>query len=80
MLINMDPLNHTRYRRLITRSFAARAVADLEPHVRTLCTAVDNIIDRGQCEFVRDVASQVPMQSSSCCSGFRNRTGRIFAS
>ena len=63
MLINMDPPNHTRYRRLITRSFAARAVADLEPHVRTLCTqVVDNIIDRGQCEFVRDVASQVPMQ------------------
>ncbi len=63
MLINMDPPNHTRYRRLISRSFAARAVADLEPHVRSLCKEViDRIVDRGECEFVRDVASQVPMQ------------------
>lgn len=63
MLLNMDPPNHTRYRRLISRSFGARAVAELEPHVRQLCKQViDRILDRKECEFVGDVASQVPMQ------------------
>ncbi len=63
MLINMDPPGHTRYRRLITRSFASRMVERLEPQVRELCKKViDSIATREECDFVRDVASQVPMQ------------------
>ena len=40
MLINMDPPSHTRYRRLISRSFAARVIDRLEPQIRELCRSV----------------------------------------
>jgi cytochrome P450 len=63
MLINMDPPGHTRYRRLISRSFASRAVERMEPQVRELCQRViDRLAGRTECDFVTDVASQVPMQ------------------
>lgn len=63
MLLNMDPPGHTRYRRLISRSFASRAVERLEPQVRTLCQQViDRVAERDTCDFVADIASQVPMQ------------------
>ena len=63
MLINMDPPGHPRYRRLISRSLASRAVERMEPQVRELCQRViDRLAGRSACDFVTDVASQVPMQ------------------
>lgn len=63
MLLNMDPPAHTRYRRLISRSFASRAVEQLEPRVQQMCRElIDRIAARGSCEFVEDVASPLPMR------------------
>ena len=61
MLINMDPPGHTRYRRLISRSFSPRVIERLEPAVRGMCeTLIDAVAARGECDFVTDVASPLP--------------------
>lgn len=63
MLINMDPPSHTRYRRLISRSFSARVIERLEPEVRSLCrTVISGVLDRTHCDFVADIASPLPMR------------------
>jgi cytochrome P450 len=63
MLLNMDPPDHTRYRRLLTRGFAVRAVERLEARVRALAAAlVDQVAPRGECDFVADVAVELPLQ------------------
>lgn len=38
VLISTDPPDHTRLRRLVSRSFTPRSVAALEPRVRQICT------------------------------------------
>jgi len=63
ILINMDPPQHTRYRKLISQAFAPRAIERLEPRVRELCRAIlDGVAGRERCDFVGDVASALPMR------------------
>jgi cytochrome P450 len=63
ILINMDPPQHTRYRRLITRGFASRAVEQLEPHVRAMCRGlIEAAAPRGGGDFVAEVAAPLPMR------------------
>lgn len=62
-LINMDPPNHTRFRRLISRSFAPRVVEQLEPEVRRMCRViVDEVASQDHCEVVSQLASRLPAQ------------------
>lgn len=62
LMPNMDPPSHTRYRKLITRAFAMRAVDKMVPRVRGLCREIlDEIVPRGECNFITDVASLLPM-------------------
>lgn len=63
MLLNMDPPGHTRYRKLLSRGFASRAIERLEPRVREMCRAIlREVAGRGACDFVHDVAAKLPMQ------------------
>src|SRR5262249_40687841 len=59
MMLNMDPPEHFRLRRLLTRSFTPRAVARLEQrireHARALCARV-LAGPRGECDFAKDLA------------------------
>lgn len=62
MMITMDPPQHTKMRRLISRAFTPRRVADLEPHVRELATRyLDRFASRGECDLIRDFSSRLPM-------------------
>jgi cytochrome P450 len=64
MMLNMDPPEHSRLRRLLGRSFTPRAVAQLERlirgHARAIC---DRVFDgpRGECDFAKDVAADLPL-------------------
>jgi cytochrome P450 len=62
MLVSMDPPAHTRLRRLITAGFTPRMIGRLEEHIsertRRILDAAERKID---CDFVRDVAYQLPM-------------------
>ncbi|MFN8641620.1 MAG: cytochrome P450 [Candidatus Binatia bacterium] len=63
LMINMDPPQHVKYRRLVQRVFTPRMIRDLEPHVRQLSTEIiDGVARKGECELVADVSALLPMK------------------
>ena len=63
LMLNMDPPMHTRYRRLINKGFTPRMVSELESTMKKRTTEIiDRVADRGECDFVVDVASELPLQ------------------
>ena len=64
MMLNMDPPKHTRYRLLVNKGFTPRMIGLLEQYLRRRSTLiVDNVIERGPCDFVADIASELPLQA-----------------
>jgi cholest-4-en-3-one 26-monooxygenase len=62
MLVSMDGREHTRLRRLISAGFTPRMVRRLEEQMRRWAASiVDQALARGTCNFVEDVAYQLPM-------------------
>ena len=64
MMLNMDPPEHSRLRRLLTRSFTARAVARLEDQIRGHVAGIlDQVLvgDSGEVDFAKDVAADLPL-------------------
>jgi cholest-4-en-3-one 26-monooxygenase len=60
----MDPPRHTRYRLLVNKGFTPRMIGLLEAGLREKCRIiVDNVIDQGECDFVIDIASELPLQA-----------------
>jgi cytochrome P450 len=61
-IITMDPPRHVKMRRLVNKGFTPRAVNAMEPRIREITnTILDRIADRSSCDFVLDVASQLPL-------------------
>ena len=64
MMLNMDPPEHARLRRLLGRSFTPRAVAKLEDRIRGHARAIcDRVLagPRGECDFAKDLAADLPL-------------------
>lgn len=60
-LVMMDPPDHSKYRRLVSRGFTPRRVAEIEPAVRAFVSArVDRLIDQGGGDLVGDLARPLP--------------------
>ncbi len=63
MLINLDPPEHTRYRRLVSLLFSAKVIRKLEDHVRAVTTEIlDRVAADGECDFVSAIAAELPLQ------------------
>jgi cholest-4-en-3-one 26-monooxygenase len=61
-IISMDDPEHTRQRRLVNKGFTPRMVRQLADHIRELSNEIiDEIAERGECDFVEDVAIHVPL-------------------
>jgi cytochrome P450 family 142 subfamily A polypeptide 1 len=61
-MINMDPPQHVLRRRIISAGFTQRRVQDHEPYLRRKVRALlDAASARGACDFVREVATPLPM-------------------
>ncbi len=61
-LLLMDPPQHTRLRRTISRRFTPKTVTNLEPRVRQITNEViDQVIEQGTCDFSADIAVQLPL-------------------
>jgi cytochrome P450 len=61
MMLMADPPYHTRLRRVINHEFTPRAAAQWRPRIEALCRLiVDNVIERGECDFVTDIAGEIP--------------------
>jgi cytochrome P450 len=66
MIITMDPPEHTQMRRLVSRAFTPKRMADLEDHIRALSSGyLDTMADRlaatGECDLIHDYAGRLPM-------------------
>ncbi len=63
IMLNMDPPRHTKYRRLVNMGFSPKMLNRTEMQVRQLArTIVDHVAQRGECDFVTDVAAELPLQ------------------
>ncbi|WP_231750940.1 cytochrome P450 [Mycobacterium sp. NAZ190054] len=61
MMLTMDPPRHTALRALVSRGFTPRHVARLNARTADMARAiVDDALERGECEFVGDVAGALP--------------------
>jgi cytochrome P450 family 142 subfamily A polypeptide 1 len=62
MMISMDDPQHFRRRNLVARGFTPKRVRDHEPKLRVMCDAIiDKISERGECDFVWDIAAPLPL-------------------
>ena len=63
MMVNMDPPKHSGLRALVNEGFTPKMIRRMEPHVRGIAAAiVDKIATKGECDFVLDVAMELPLQ------------------
>ena len=63
MMVNMDPPKHSGLRDLVNKGFTPKMIRRMEPHVREIAaTIIDNVIEKGECDFVVDVAAELPLQ------------------
>ncbi len=62
-ILNLDPPDHTRLRRLVSKSFIPTAIERLRPRIQQLVDEVlDTAQERGALELVDDLAFPVPLQ------------------
>ena len=63
IMVMTDPPRHTRYRLLVNKGFTPRMIGLLESHLAYRAELiVDSVIERGECEFVTDLAAELPLQ------------------
>ncbi|WP_035846796.1 cytochrome P450 family protein [Kitasatospora azatica] len=61
-LLNIDPPDHTRLRRLVSKAFTPRRVAEFEPQVQRLTDRlVDSFAGRGSADLIHEFAFPLPI-------------------
>ncbi len=61
MMLNMDPPQHDRFKLLVSRGFTPRNAQTLAGRIDELSREiVDDVIGRGECDLVADVAGRLP--------------------
>ncbi len=61
-IITMDPPRHVKMRRLVNKGFTPRAVNAMEGQIRQITNEIlDEVAKKGSCDFVTDVAAQLPL-------------------
>ncbi|MBY8870605.1 cytochrome P450 [Micromonospora sp. PLK6-60] len=61
-MLNADPPEHTRLRRLVSQAFAPRRIEAMRPRVAQLVDdLLDKIVPHGEAELMRDFAIPLPM-------------------
>jgi cytochrome P450 family 142 subfamily A polypeptide 1 len=71
MMISMDDPEHQRRRSLINRGFTPRRIAEMEDAVAGMCRRIiDRVCERGECDFVWDIAAPLPLMVIADLLGF----------
>ncbi|MFE9096653.1 cytochrome P450 [Streptomyces sp. NPDC007264] len=61
-LLNIDPPDHTRLRRLVSKAFTPRRVAEFAPRVQELADRlIDGFSGRGHADLIREFAFPLPI-------------------
>ena len=64
IIIAMDPPKHMKYRKILRDAFTPKAVADMEDWLRQGARQIiDRVAKKGHCEFVEDVAAELPLMA-----------------
>jgi len=62
IMLNMDPPQHGKFRRLVNQGFTPLVISFMEPRVRAVTTQIlDKIARRGEADFVPTVAAELPL-------------------
>ena len=62
-MMELDPPEHTRYRRLVNKGFTRRTVDTFEDVIRQLAAeVVEAALPKGEFDFVAEVSEQLPMR------------------
>ncbi|QSQ14985.1 cytochrome P450 [Myxococcus landrumensis] len=63
MLLNMDPPQHVKYRRLVSSGFTPVAITYLEPRIRAVTKEIlDKVVHEREFDFVTSIAAELPLQ------------------
>ncbi|MFE4373081.1 cytochrome P450 [Streptomyces sp. NPDC056835] len=61
-MLELEPPDHTRIRRLVSKAFTPRTVEQLKPYVRRLATElVERLVERGGGDLLESVAEPLPV-------------------
>lgn len=73
-LLNIDPPDHTRLRRLVSKAFTPRRIAEFAPRVQQLTDdLIDGFASRGEADLIHDFAFPSPSTRSATSWAFRGR-------
>jgi cytochrome P450 family 142 subfamily A polypeptide 1 len=62
MMIDMDDPEHRIRRKLVAKGFTPNRVREQEPGIHTLVhELIDEVCERGECDFIWDIAAWVPL-------------------
>jgi cholest-4-en-3-one 26-monooxygenase len=62
LMLNMDPPEHSQYRNIVQRAFTPRTIRNLETRlVEFAHDIVDRALAKGEGDFVKDVAAEMPL-------------------
>jgi cholest-4-en-3-one 26-monooxygenase len=79
MMIDMDDPAHLLRRKLVNAGFTRKRVRDRQPSIEALCDAlIDAVCERGECDFVRDLAAPLPMVVIGDMLGVRPEQREMF--
>lgn len=79
MMIEMDDPQHLLRRKLVNSGFTRKRVKDLDGSISSLCdTLIDAVCERGECDFVRDIAAPLPMAVIGDMLGVRPEEREMF--
>ena len=79
MMIDMDDPQHLLRRKLVNSGFTRKRVKDLEASIDSLCdTLIDAVCEKGECDFVRDIAAPLPMAVIGDMLGVRPEEREMF--
>jgi cytochrome P450 family 142 subfamily A polypeptide 1 len=78
-IVTMDEPRHGQLRRLVNRGFTPRMVGLLEPRIRqAVKESIDAVAPRGECDFVRDLAVDLPLMMIAEMLGIRREDREKF--
>src|SRR5439155_20363958 len=61
-ILDMEPPDHTRVRRLVAQAFTPRMVQGLRPHIqRTMDGLIDDVSGAGEVDLIGSIAEPLPV-------------------
>src|SRR5262245_21356660 len=61
MMLNVDPPQHVGFRNIVKHAFVPKTLQGLDQKIRRICREIiDEVAPRGECDFVNDIACQLP--------------------